>query len=70
MEKERAKFLAAYAKVPEPLRDEIVVVIDGETYTWTTAYLEIKEKTELGKKILNTLLNMKIVWKRILVLFK
>lgn len=61
MEKERAKFLVAYAKVPEPLRDEIVVVIGGETYTWTTSFLEIKEKTELGKKILNTLINMKII---------
>ena len=58
---ERARFLTAYAKVPEPLRDEIVVVIGGKTYTWNTAYFEIKEKTTLSKKILNTLINMKLI---------
>jgi len=61
MDKERAMFLTAYAKVPEPLRDEIVVVIEGKTYTWNTSYFEIKEKTALSKKILNTLVKMKLI---------
>ncbi|MCF7910331.1 hypothetical protein K9L16_01510 [Candidatus Pacearchaeota archaeon] len=57
MEDLRAKFLNSYAKVPEPLRDDIIVVVDEETYTWRTAYLEIKnnKNSELSKKILKTM---------------
>lgn len=55
MEDKRAKFLRIYAHVPENLRKDILVVVDNEPYTWTTAYLEIKENTGLGKKILKAL---------------
>ncbi len=57
MEDLRAKFLNSYAKVPESLRDNIIVVVDEKTYTWTTAYLEIKNNkdSDLSKKILKTL---------------
>lgn len=57
MEDLRAKFLNSYAKVPQSLRDDIIVVIDEETYTWRTAYLEIKnnKNSELSKKILKTI---------------
>ncbi|MCH7568751.1 MAG: hypothetical protein IIA87_04995 [Nanoarchaeota archaeon] len=55
MEDKRAEFLRAYAKVPDNLRDDILVVIDKEPYTWITAYLEIKENTDLGEKILKAL---------------
>lgn len=53
----RAIFLNTYPKVPEQLRDEIIVMIDGKSYNWNTAYLEIKENkdSELSKKILKTL---------------
>ncbi len=55
MEDKKAKFLRAYANVPEDLREDIVVVVDGKTYAWNTAYFEIKDNTELGKKILKAL---------------
>lgn len=58
---EKAKFLKAYAVVPEPLRGEIIVVIEGKTYSWNTAYFEIEEDTDLSKKILKTLLSMDII---------
>jgi len=61
MEKERAKFLRIYADVEEDLRSDIIVVVDGRTYTWNTAYLEIKDKSELGDKILKTLVTLGII---------
>ena len=55
MADKREKFLRVYAEIPEGLRSDIIVVIDGKTYTWDTAYLEIRGKTKLGEKILKTL---------------
>jgi len=57
----RDKFLKAYANIPDDLREDILAVVDGEPYTWKASYLEIKDNTELGKKILKTLENMKII---------
>ncbi|MBU0459719.1 MAG: hypothetical protein KJ597_02100 [Nanoarchaeota archaeon] len=53
----REKFLKIYANVPDSLREDIIVVVDGKTYTWNTAYFEIKNNTDLGKKILKGLEN-------------
>ena len=55
MEEERAKFLRSFANIPEDLRNDIIALVDNKTYTWNTAYLEIKDDTLLGKKILKTL---------------
>lgn len=60
-EDKRARFLKIYANVPEDLREDIVAVVDAKSYTWNIAYLEIKDNTELGKKILNTLINMNLI---------
>jgi len=51
----RAKFLRIFANVPERLREDIIVIVDKKPYTWNSAYLEIKDNTSLGKKILKTL---------------
>ncbi len=61
MEDKRTKFLRIYANVPEAARNEIVSVIDEKPYTWNTAYFEIKEDTELGKKILKKLESVGII---------
>lgn len=61
MENKREKFLRIFANVPEDLRRNIIAVVDGKTYTWNTAFLEIDDKTELGKKILKTLEDTKII---------
>ena len=55
MEEERAKFLRIFANIPEDLRNDIIALVDDKTYNWNTAYLEIKDNTTLGKKILKTL---------------
>jgi UV DNA damage repair endonuclease len=55
MDTKREKFLRAYANVPDKLREDILVVVDDKSYTWNAAYLEIKNNTPLGKKILKNL---------------
>ena len=55
MTEKRAKFIKSFADIPENLRGDIVVVVDKKPYTWNTAFLEVKENTPLGKKILKTL---------------
>lgn len=61
MEDKKAKFLSAFANAPENLREDILVVVDKKPYTWNTAFLEVKDDTPLGKKILKTLDEMGIL---------
>jgi len=61
MEDKKAKFLGIYANVPDNLRGDIIAVVDDKTYTWNTAYFEIKNDTELGKKILKELVVTKVI---------
>jgi hypothetical protein len=44
--------LKAYANLPPPEREQIIVIIEDVTYSWNIAYNEIINGTELGKKIL------------------
>lgn len=55
MENKRAKFLRIYADIPDDLRNDIICVVDNKPYTWNTAYLEIKNDSSLGEKILKVL---------------
>ena len=61
MEDKREKFLKVYPNVPEGLRGDIIVVVDGKTYNWNTSYFEIKENTELGEKILKALEQLEVL---------
>lgn len=61
MEDKKAKFLKIFANVPENLRKDIIVVISKKPYTWNTAFIEIRNNTELGKKILKTLEEIGII---------
>ncbi len=56
----KAKFLRAYANLPEPERTQVIVIID-KPYSWDVAYAEISKDTELGKKILEKLTQVKIL---------
>lgn len=61
MEK-RAKFMRIFANVPDKVRGEdIIVVIDDKPFTWNTAMIEVKNNSELGKKIIRKLEVMEIV---------
>ncbi len=55
LESVREKFLQVFANLHDDLRETIIVVVDGKPYTWNTSFLEIKDKTGLGEKILKTL---------------
>jgi len=61
MENKKAKFIRVYANIPANLRNDIIVVFDKQPYTWEIAYFEIKNNTELGKKILKTLEEIGII---------
>jgi len=60
----RALFLKAYASVPEKLRGEIIALVDGKSYSWDSAYLEVNGKTPLGDRIIRTLEEIGLFEKR------
>lgn len=60
-ERLRAAFLKTFASVPTPLRDQIIVVVNGKPYNWESAFMEVKEGTKISKKILEELKNLKIL---------
>ena len=51
----RAKFLKAYASVPEKLRGDIIAVVENRTYSWDAVFVEINGKTPLGDKLIKKL---------------
>ena len=62
LESKRAKFIKIFSNIPDKIRNEdIIAIVEGKPYTWSNAYFEIKENTELGKKILKVLIDLKIV---------
>jgi hypothetical protein len=56
-----SRFLKIYANLPDRLKAQIVVVIDDKPMTWNAVYLELKEESELGKRILNKLIEMEVI---------
>ena len=62
MEEEKVKFKKIFSNLPEKIRNEdIIVVINDKPYTWNAAFLEVKNNTELGKKILKKLVELEII---------
>ena len=58
----KEEFLKIYANIPINLRKEILLVLKGkEPITWNVAYIEIKNKTKKGQKILEKLIELKII---------
>jgi len=47
------KYLRIFANIPEKIRaEDVIAVIDDKPFTLNTATIEIKNDSELGKKIL------------------
>lgn len=61
MEDKKAQFFKVYANLPQAVRGEIIAVIDGEPYTWQSAKLEVEHDTPIGKKIIDFLVEVKIL---------
>ena len=57
----KSKFLEAYANVPEPLRREIIAIVNNEPFTWFTARAEILSDTKNGKTIIEHLNKMGVL---------
>lgn len=57
----KAKFIKVLANVPEPLRDEIIAVIDNNPFSWYAAYGEIEHNTKNSEKILLQLKKIKVL---------
>ena len=48
--------------LPEKVRrEDIVVVIDEKPYTWNVAFIEIKNRTDLGKEMLKKMKSLEIL---------
>lgn len=57
----RAKFLKVYANLPLGVREEIIIVVDGEPLSWKAAKLEVEENTKKGQYILEQLSKLEII---------
>ena len=55
------KFFKVYANLPVPEREQIIAIVDNKTYSWTVAFNEISNDTELGDKILKKIESMGIL---------
>ena len=61
MNKIEESFRKAYSNLPEKIREEIIVIVDEKPFTWNSAYFEVKNNTETGKKILNNLKELELI---------
>ncbi|OGZ45261.1 MAG: hypothetical protein A3C84_02940 [Candidatus Ryanbacteria bacterium RIFCSPHIGHO2_02_FULL_48_12] len=58
----KERFFRVYANLPINLREEVVLALPKEgPITWQVAYLEIVNETELGKEILQKLIELEII---------
>lgn len=57
----REKFLRAYANLPLSTRKETILILEGQPITWEVAYLEIRNSTPEGNKILEKLEELKLI---------
>ena len=56
------RFIKVYSNLPINLRNEVILVLsDKGPITWNVAFLEINNETELGKIILEELIELKII---------
>ncbi len=56
-----SKFTKVFSSLPLAERDMVCCVIDGNGISWRLAYEEIKEDTELGKRIQKQLEDLKLI---------
>lgn len=55
------RFLNVYSNLSIDIRKEIIVIVDDKPITWNVAYEEIEKETELGKKILNKIIELELI---------
>jgi len=52
----KARFMKVYSDIPMNIRREVIAIINEEPISWNVAFIEIKNETPLGEKILNKLI--------------
>ena len=57
----RSIFLKVYADIPLNLRSEPILVIEEGPVSWNAAFIEVKNKTKKGAKILKMLHKLQII---------
>ena len=56
------RFIKVYSNLNFGVRKEVILLIENKPITWNVAYNEIVEsETELGKKILKKIIEMKLI---------
>lgn len=58
---ETQRFFKMYANLPLNIREEVILVIDGEPISWRIARVEIESNTEKGRRILEKLIALEII---------
>lgn len=61
MLKNADRFFKVYAGIPIEERKLAIVIIDEQPFNWNLAYEEINNNTIRGKKILEMLIELKII---------
>jgi len=61
MDSKATKFQQIYANLPLNQRQEVVVVVNDEPFSWNAARIEIDNDTEKGKQILDLLVRLGII---------
>lgn len=61
MLKNAERFFKVYSGLPIEERDNPIVVINDEPINWKLAHEEISNETKIGEKILNILMDLKII---------
>lgn len=60
-EEKREKFLKVYYNLPLKIREEVTLDLDDKPISWNVAYVEVRNKTEIGETILQKLAELKII---------
>ncbi len=61
IEELKARFFKAYANLPEPEREQVVVMLEKVPYSWDKVNAELLDKTELGIELLKKMKQLGIL---------
>lgn len=61
MNEYKAKFNAVYSNLPLSVRDDVVIVLDGEPLSWNVAWIEINSASDKTEQILKDLAELEII---------
>lgn len=56
------RFIKVYSNLPINLRNEVILVLPNiGAITWNVAYLEVSGETDVGKMVIEKLIELKII---------